>query len=77
MSAAETKTETKPEIVDVTSQNVCKLEIKIAYLDGAVQEPLPPDFVKNLRNQFRDELNELVCREDIKSVTVTFHSEDN
>ena len=73
---AETKTEST-ETVDITSQNVSKIELKIAYVDGAIQEPLPPDFVKNLRNQLRDQLNELVSSENIQSVAVSFQSEDN
>ena len=77
MPAEETKKTETTETVDITSQNVSKLELKITYADSAAQEPLPPDFVKNLRNQLRDQLNELVSRDDIQSVAVSFHSEDN
>ena len=67
-----------PLVTNATSQRVEKADVEIVYKDdGKEERPLEAQLLKDIRQMVGDRLNEYAQVENVQSIKVNFHVEDN
>ena len=76
---AENEKKTAQHVTERISERIERAEIKITYKGENAEQPLPSedDFMRNIRRDIAQRLNEFVEQADVESIEINFKFGDN